>query len=272
MLLTLALASFAYWRGLQTVWARAGTGIGIARAQSFAFAAAIVSLLAALASPVDLVSSALFSVHMVQHLIIVLIAGPLLAYARPEVAVLWSLPRGARRGVARWWIRRRWLRAAWRGISSPASAWTLHVAAVWMWHTPRLYDAAVRFEMVHVLEHATLLATAVLFARPLVARFGAAHRRLSHGAAVLYLFGAAMQGGILGALLTLSGSVWFGAHLATTGPWGLTPLEDQQIAGVLMWGPAGGAYLVAILWAMRSWIEGPRGAPRRRLAEAAVPR
>ena len=265
VLVTLALVSFAFWRGARAVWRRAGRGSGVSRGQSIAFAAAIISMLAALVSPIDLISGALFSVHMIQHLIIVLVAGPLLAYARPEVAMLWSLPSGARRGVARWWIQRRWLRAAWRGISSPAAAWTLHVVAVWMWHTPGLYDAAVRFEIVHILEHLTFLVTAVLFARPLVARAGAARRRLAPGAAVLYLFGAAMQSGILGALLTLSGAVWFGAHLATTGPWGLTPLEDQQIAGVLMWGPAGGAYLAAILWAMRGWLDEPRDAPRRRL-------
>ena len=107
---------------------------------------AITPLLIALASPIDLVSGALFSVHMVQHLLIVLVAGPLLAYARPELALLWALPAGRRRGLARWWVRNRWLRTVWRGISAPAIAWAMHAVALWAWHTPKLYDAAVRTE------------------------------------------------------------------------------------------------------------------------------
>lgn len=268
LLILLAVASVIYARGLRTVWMRAGHGVGVTRHQALAFVAAVVSLLIALASPVDLVSSALFSVHMVQHLILVLVAGPLLAYARPEIAMLWSLPATGRRRLARWWVRHRWLRTAWRGLSGAAVAWTLHAVALWAWHTPRLYDAAARVEALHVLEHATFLVTAVLFARPLVARSGLARRALKPGASMLYLFAAAMQSGILGALLTLSGSVWYSAHLATTGPWGLTPLEDQHVAGVLMWGPAGGAYLLAILWAMRGWLDASQPRPRRRLEGA----
>jgi cytochrome c oxidase assembly factor CtaG len=268
LLILLALASGTYARGLHTVWTRAGRGAGISAPQAIAFGSAIGSLLVALASPVDLVSSALFSVHMVQHLILVLVAAPLIAYARPEIAVLWALPANTRRRLGRWWVRRRWLHSAWRAISAPPVAWTMHAVALWAWHTPRLYDAAARVEAFHILEHASFLVTAVLFARPLVARTGPASRRLSAGAAMLYLFAAAMQSGILGALLTLSQGVWYTAHLTTTGPWGLTPLEDQQIAGVLMWGPAGGAYLIAILWAMRGWLESPRQRPRPRLAGA----
>ena len=268
LLILVAVASGAYARGLHTVWTRAGRGASISAGQAIAFGAAIGSLLTALASPIDLVSSALFSVHMVQHLILVLVAAPLLAYARPEIAILWALPANIRRRLGRWWVRRRWLRSAWRTISAPAVAWTMHAVALWAWHTPRLYDAAARVEAFHVLEHASFLVTAVLFARPLVARTGLARRGLSPGAAMVYLFAAAMQSGILGALLTLSQSVWYAAHLTTSGPWGLTPLEDQQIAGVLMWGPAGGAYLLAILWAMRRWLDAPHHRPNRRLASA----
>ncbi len=266
LLLGLTALSVAYVRGLRTLWRRAGVGSGVSRGRATAFALAVLTLLVALASPIDLVSAALFSVHMVQHLLIVLVAAPLLAYARPELALVWSLPLASRRRVARWWVRHRWLRSAGRGLSAPAAAWTLHAIALWAWHTPRLYDAAVRVEAIHVLEHATFLMTAVLFARPLLAGARRTRRALSPGASMLYLFAAAMQSGILGALLTLSGSVWYTGHLATTGPWGLTPLEDQHIAGVLMWGPAGGAYLVAILWTMREWLDAPHGRSPSRLA------
>ena len=268
LLAVLALATAGYARGVRTVWARGGTGAGISRAQAAAFGGAMASLLVALGSPLDLVSSALFSAHMVQHLVLVLVSGPLLAIARPEVAFLWAIPTSGRRAIGRWWVRRRWLRAAWNTVSHPLAAWTIHAGALWAWHAPVLYDAAARTEALHLLEHGTFVATAVLFARPLVGAVGASTRRLSPGAAAMYLFAAAMQSGILGALLTLSGSVWYSAHLASTGPWGLTPLEDQQIAGALMWGPAGGAYLAGILWAMHGWLTDPQ--PRRdRRADAA---
>ena len=271
LLVALALVAAAYFRGVRTVWARAGAGSGMSRGQATAFAAAICTLLLALASPIDLVSSALFSVHMLQHLLLVLIAGPLLAYARPEIALLWSLPTNARRGIARWGVRNRWLHRVWRAIASPGPAWALHAVAVWAWHAPRLYDGAVQNEGLHFLEHSVFLATAVLFARPLVTGARLGSRALSSGASVIYLFGAAMQSGILGALLTLSSTVWYSAHLATTGPWGLTPHEDQQVAGVLMWGPAGGAYLLAILWAMRNWLAASHAGPARPLAGASPP-
>ena len=255
LLAVVTVVCVAYARGLRTLWRQAGPSRGITRAEAWCFAAAIASLLVAVGSPLDMMASALFSAHMVQHLVLVLVTGPLLAFARPERALLWAMDRPARRTLAGWWLQRRTLRSAWATVSSPGVAWALHAVIIWAWHTPKLYDAAAANEAVHVLEHVTFVASAVLFARPLVRVRGRSTGVLSTGGAVLYLFAAAMQSGILGALLTLSGSVWYGAHLTTTGPWGMTPLEDQHVAGVLMWGPAGGAYLLGILWAMRGWLD-----------------
>ena len=253
-LAALALLGAAYARGLRALRRRAGAERVVSTARARCFAGGLAAIALAVASPLDPMSAALFSAHMVQHLLLVLVAGPLLALGRAELVLLWALPPRGRRMVARAWRGAPWLRAATGWLVLPAAAWLLHTIALWAWHLPRAYDAAARSEALHVLEHASFVVTAVLFARPLVVRGARAAATLAPGAALLYLFASAMQSGVLGALLALAGFPWYASHLTTTAPWGLTPIEDQQIAGVLMWGPAGGAYLAAMLWEMRRWL------------------
>lgn len=271
LLAALALLGAAYARGLRALRRRAGPHRVVSPFRARCFAGGLAAIALAVATPLDLVSAALFSAHMVQHLLLVLIAGPLLALGRAELVLLWALPPRGRRLLARVWRRAAWLRAAAGWMVLPAAAWLLHTFTLWAWHMPELYDAAARSDAVHALEHATFVVTAVLFARPLVVRGARAAATLAPGGALLYLFAAAMQSGVLGALLALAGAPWYASHLATTGPWGLTPIEDQQIAGTLMWGPAGGAYLAAMLWEMRRWLGDAELASRPRAA-LAIPR
>ena len=258
VLLGIGGAALLYRRGLRRLWGRAGVGRGIRRWQAWCFAGGLFALVVALISPVDAVGEALFSVHMVQHLLLVLVAAPLLALGAPLLGTLWALPARQRRGIARAWHRLPRLRAVARLVGHPLSAWLLAVTALWVWHAPGLYDAAVDREWVHVSEHASFFGTALLFWWVLVHPGGRFRR--AYGIGVLYLFGAAMQSGILGALLTLSTRTWYGAHLETTAAWGLTPLEDQQIAGAIMWVPGSVIYLVALAIVFAAWL---RQAERR---------
>ena len=252
----IALMSWLYVRGVRALWRRAGRGRGVAPWRAGCYAAGMLALAVALISPVDGVSAALFSVHMVQHLLLVMIAAPLLVLGQPHVALLWGLPRSARRSVAHAWRRAPRLRAAWRLASRPAAAWALHTAALWVWHAPRLYEAAVRQEGVHALEHASFLLTALLFWWVLAGH--GARRRLGFGAAVLYLFTASMQSVVLGALLALSRQPWYQVHFGTTAPWGLSPLEDQRLAGLIMWVPAGLVYIAALIpWVLEALDDKP---------------
>jgi putative membrane protein len=241
----LLLASWLYARGVRALWRAAGAGRGVPAWRVACFAGGIATVAIALLSPIDGVATALFAVHMIQHMLLVAVAPPLLVLGDPALASIWALRIGARRGVGAWWHARRVLPAVWRMLRRPLVAFTLHAAALWLWHLPTLYDAALRNEGIHVAEHASFLATALLFWYPIAdAR---PRRRSSVGVATLSLFAAGLQCTLLGALITMSRRPWYFGHYATTAAWGLTPLEDQQLAGLVMWIPAGLVYLAALV-------------------------
>jgi putative membrane protein len=241
----LGFAALAYARGVRELWRRAGPGHGVRRWAAAAFGGGLVALFLALVSPLDALGTALFSAHMLQHLMLVAIAAPLLVLGAPLLPFLWALPPGGARAVGGRWHRARPARAAWRLLTRPLVGWALHAAALWAWHLPLLYQAALQSHVVHVLEHATFLGTALVFWWT-VLRAGP---RVGTGYAVgvLSLFTMSLQGGVLGALMTFSRVSWYPAYAETVGAWGLTPLEDQQLAGLIMWIPASVVYLAAAL-------------------------
>jgi putative membrane protein len=260
VLLPLLLAGAVYGRGVARLWRRAGVGRGVSRARAASFAAGWTALFAALISPIDALGSALFAAHMVQHLLLTVVAAPLIVLGEPVLAALWAFPPAWRRRIGQGWRRLPRLRRTLGALTHPVSAWTLSVAALWIWHVPYYYDLAVYVDAVHALEHTSFLATALLFWWALVDRRGVL--RHAGGAAMLYTFTAAMQSGILGALLTFAGRPWYGAHLGTTAAWGFTPLEDQQLAGVIMWVPVSLIYLLAMGVSFVRWL----GEAERRVA------
>jgi putative membrane protein len=244
VLIGLLVGGALYVRGIHTLWRRGGRGRALPPWRAAAFAGALLTLFVALISPLDALGSALFSAHMVQHLLLMMVAAPLMALGEPLLVSLWALPVRWRRALARRWIRARRLRDIWRAISVPAVAWLLHVGFLWSWHLPVLYERALRSDEVHAMEHATFFLTALLFWWLLSRRHG---RRMRVGGAVAYLFGAALLSTILGAAITMSRRPWYPSHFGTTQAWGLAPLEDQQLAGLLMWIPAGIVYLVPLV-------------------------
>ena len=249
----LVLAGALYASGVLRVWRQAGAGRAVSYVQVAAFACVLLSLAAALVSPLDAMSSALLSVHMVQHLMLMLVAAPLLAFGTPPVAFAWILPR--RSQLARWWRTRARLRQAWHGFSQPAVIWIMYNAILWLWHLPNLYQAALLDEGVHIVEHLTFLTVALLFWWKLMR-----DRSLSTGMGALYVFTTALVSGFLGVLLTFSQRVWYPVYGVVAYGWGLTPLQDQQLAGVIMWFPGGLIYLAATLLLLGTVLH-PRGRP-----------
>ena len=240
----LVLGAWIYARGLRALWRRGGTGRVVSAWRVASYFAGLVSLFIALVSPVDALGDALFAMHMTQHLLLMMVAAPLIVLGEPVTVTLWALPLRWRRRVGLTLRRTRWLRTAWRALTLAPIAWTLHVGTLWLWHAPIFYEMALQSELVHEFEHATFFLTALLFWWLLFAPHG---RRLNIGAKVAYLFAAMLQGTILGAVITFARHPWYWSYFGTTKAWGLTPLEDQQLAGLIMWIPAGLIYLVALI-------------------------
>lgn len=264
----LMLASAAgYARGLTTLWRRAGVGRGVSPAQALAFAGGWFALGMALVSPLDRLGVRLFSAHMLQHELMMVVAAPLMCLARPLALWTWAMPVSWRRRVGGW-TRARGFSALWRGITGPLAAWSLHALALWGWHAPRLFEAALHDEGIHTLQHLGFLGTALLFwwsvLRP--------SARSTQGLALASLFTTLMHTGALGALLTLSDQLWYPSYQASAGALGLDPLEDQQLGGLVMWVPAGVVYVVAGLGlAVRVASLSSRDAPSLRSSHTESP-
>jgi putative membrane protein len=240
----LVVGGLLYRRGTHALWRRAGPGKGVAHWQALSFVGSLMSLFVALISPLDALAATLFSAHMVQHMLLILVAAPLLVLGSPLLPLLWSLPLAYRRGSGRWWRGQRVLRSSWRLLTLPLIAWIAHAVALWIWHVPGLYDLALRSHLVHALEHAMFLGTALLWwwiiIQPALHRSG-----LVFGTGILSIFTMAVQSSLLGALITFSHVPWYRGHADNTEAWRLTPMEDQQLAGLIMWIPGGVAYLLA---------------------------
>ena len=241
------LAAWAYRRGQAS-----GPGRPVDTWRARWFTAALVALGLALLSPLDALSGALASAHMVQHLLLVVVAAPLVALSAPSSAILRGSPPAVRRAGGRWRRRVGLTHANLRPLRHPAAVWLASVAVLWFWHAAGPYDAALASQPLHLLEHGSFLVTAVLFWQVVVGVRGAA--RVPGGLGVLLVFAMAMQSVFLSVLLTFARTPWYSGYATTTAPWGLDPLTDQQLAGALMWIPAGGIYLVAALALLVAWI------------------
>jgi putative membrane protein len=264
----LAFAALVYVAGLYRLWRRAGIGHGVRVWQAGAFGLSLLAFVIALVSPLDALSGALFSAHMTQHMVLMLLAAPLLALSAIPTVALWALPRGWAHAVGRWWGRSAVVRPIWRAASQPIAAWVIAAVTLWVWHVPSLYQAALHSEVVHGLEHVSFVLTTVLFWQVLIRPAGL--RQAAYGAGVLYLFTSALQAGALGALLTFAGQPWYPEYVASAAAWGLTPLADQQLAGLIMWLPGGVLYTVVAALLFVVWLEAMDRADRRERGEGEV--
>jgi putative membrane protein len=220
--------------------------------RTWCFAGALIVLVVALISPVDAMSGVLASAHMVQHVLLILVAAPLLALSAPSSTLLRGAPPALRRAPGRWRRRLGLTSTDLAALRHPVAVWLLHAATLWLWHARVLYDAALHSEFVHIVEHTTFLVTGLLFWRVVIGARTAG--RVSPGAGVLLIFGMAVQSVFLSVLLVFARTPWYAGYAATTRAWGLDQLADQQLAGAIMWVPAGLIYVVAGLAVMVAWL------------------
>ena len=256
---SLILTAWLYLRGARVLRHTAGRQGGMCRRDVVAFWSGWCALVVALVSPLHALGAVLFSAHMVQHAVLMLVAAPLLVLGRPLPFFLWALPLPWRRQLGK---GSKSMRGGWRMLTHPLVVWALHAVALWVWHVPRLFQATLTSDLAHTWQHVSFFGTALCFWWALLSR----HQELQgYGVAVLAVFTTALHSSLLGALLTLARTPWYPAYAHTTAAWGLTSLEDQQLGGLIMWIPAGGLYLLAALTLGAGWL---RAAERQMLRQA----
>lgn len=255
VLLVVSLA--LYGIGLARLYRRGPLGRSARKKHAAAFFAGWSALTLVLVSPLSALSGALFSAHMVEHEAMMLVCAPLMVLGRPLGMMLWAFPHAARVALGRAVRSRPWT-ACWRRLTSPIWAWMLHAAALWAWHIPGLFEAAVADPVVHTMQHTSFLLTALLLWRGIV---GEGATRHGSGPAMLSLFTTMVHTGALGALIALAPGVWYPSYIEPTSTLGIDPLQDQQLGGLIMWIPGAMAYLIGALAVASRWLtQGPRAA------------
>jgi cytochrome c oxidase assembly factor CtaG len=261
---SLLIAAGLYGAGIRTLWRRAGYGKGVRPWQAASFALGIAVLIVALLSPLAELSEQLLSAHMTQHELLMLVAAPLLVFGQPLLVWLWALPVQWRDRTGRA-VHTRGVAALWGWLTAPLVVFAIHGAALWIWHLPALYQAALEHEPVHALQHVCFLLAATLFWWGMMyGRYG----RLGYGVAVTYVFLTVMHTGLLGALMVMAPSLWYPDYAGPAAQAHADPLADQQLAGLIMWIPSGVILMVLGLALFAAWMG--QSAKRTAIAEAAT--
>ena len=239
----LLLATWLFARGWRRLHARSGLGSARLRRRALLFAAGMAVLTAALVSPLHEAGERSFTAHMVEHELLMLLGAPLLVLAEPLAVMLWAFSPAGRRAIA---ASVPLIAAPWRRLTGAVTATAAQAAALWLWHAPPLFDRALASEGWHVAQHLSFVVSALLFWTAML------HRRTPPGIAALCLIATAIVSGALGALMAFATSPWYAGYASLgMAPFGLTPAEDQQVAGLLMWVPGGLVHAAAALLLMR---------------------
>jgi putative membrane protein len=211
----------------------------------------MATLFMVLISPLDGLDEQLFSAHMAQHMVLMLVAPPLLIFGRPASAWLWAFPLWARIAIGRIWVKTG-LRQFLHEIGTPVVIWILCSAALWFWHLPTPFAWSLENEPVHAIEHICFFGTSLMFWSLVLEPL--AKRRADYGVTIIFVVTFGLQMGLMGALLTFAGHPLYAAYLGTTEQWGLTPLEDQQLGGLGMWIPASLIHLTTLGVLVAAWM------------------
>ena len=216
-------------------------GTAVRRSHVIYFAFGLLLMFAALVTPIDSLSNkALFSAHMVQHILLMLLA--------PACLLL---------GTPRYWVRALYdlpvLKRSLPIVTHPLFTLLAFNAVMWLWHVPALYEGALQNPNAHIVEHLMFLGAGVLLWLPII-EATPPQRPLSYPAQMAYLFACMVSSSILGAIFTFAPTVSYPFYGAASLAFGLTPLTDQQLAGLIMWVPGSGIFFIAILLVFGAWL------------------
>jgi putative membrane protein len=222
------------------------------------------ALVVALLSPLDQLADRLFAAHMVQHMLLIMVAAPALLLADPFPIVVWALPRAWRLRIGHSITRGSAAGRVWRAATAMAPAWIVSACLLWSWHLPSAYDAALAHRRLHDLEHLSFFLGAVLFWWPVIHPAPHYGRGASYPARVVYLVLGAFQTAALGLLITLAPTVLYRSYAGE-----LAALEDQTWGGVVMWGVGGAIDMLAVLIVLYAALGSASSSPTPPAAEGA---
>jgi cytochrome c oxidase assembly factor CtaG len=251
----LGLAVIVYVRGWLQLHRRLPQRFGVGRLA--AFVGGMVAIGAALESPLHALGAQLLQAHMVQHLLLMMVAPPLLWLGAPLLPMLSGLPKH---------LLHRWVGAliAWPPVTRSCRwlvrlpvAWVVFVGSTWFWHSPPLYERALGSEFWHYAQHACFLVTALAFWWPVVQPWPS-RPVVSPWGIVLYLILADVQNTVLSAWLVFAERIIYPSYAAVLHPWGISALNDQAAAGAIMWVPGSIAFLLPIAWIVGQMLS-PKG-------------
>jgi putative membrane protein len=258
--LAVSLALFmAGWLRLRP---RSGRGGARLTRRAVFFGGGWVVLAGAVVSPLHEAGARSFAAHMLEHELLMLVAAPLIVLAEPLAIMLWAFPARGRQTLGAW-SKAPAIRGYWLTATDPVVATILQAAALWLWHAPALFERALASPGWHIAQHLSFLLTALFFWTAVLPA-----RTRQPAAAVLCLFATSLVSGALGAMMAFAQSPWYLAYARLgMAPLGLSPLEDQQLAGMLMWVPGGLVHALAALAAMARLL---RSEPRQGAATGEV--
>lgn len=276
VILGIVFAALLYWRGWRYSMQR-GIGRHLRGWRAFLFACGLGVIFVALESPIDHWSDYYFWVHMLQHELLLLVAAPLLLLGEPAWPIWRALPPGWRRAMLSWALRQQWFHQLAHFVDkrlfAPVTAWALYAGVFTLWHLPAAYDLALQHQLIHDAEHLLFLGTALLFwvqvipSRPL-------KPRLSYMSQALFLFAAAVEGGLVNLVFMFSPNPVYPyyvtlARIGRPAPFGmLFALTDQKAGGGVMDVAAGLVFMIAIMVVLGLWLAADEKADTDQLAPA----
>jgi putative membrane protein len=221
----------------------------VPQARTVTFLGGLLAIAFALQSGIEQYDTALFSIHMVQHVLLILVAAPLIALSAPITLTL----RASRPEVRRRWILPVLHSRPLRWLSHPVVAWLLFAAVMWGTHFSPLFDAALENPWLHDLEHVLFLVAALLFWWPAVGR-DPAPWRIPHAGRVMYVFLQMPQNTFLAVVILFAAAPLYPHYATLSRPWGPSALVDQQIAGAVMWLAGDLLFITAIVAIVAGWM------------------
>lgn len=259
IILTIVLAATLHLVGRNRLRRRGG-GRVIAPWRSVTYLSGLAILWIALMSPIDVLSGQLFSMHMIQHLLLVMVVPPLLWIGNPMPIAMWGLPASLRREIGRWLRPGSSVRKTIRALTTPGLVWLYFVASLVGWHDPGAYNLSLVNEVAHDLEHLMFFGSAMLLWWHVIGSAPHIHRRLSRGARAAYVVSVVPANALTGIALSFASEPLYPYYTTVPRVGKMTVLQDQMLGGVLMWIPGSMMYLVAALILIARIVRGEEDA------------